>query len=114
MSGTLAISTKTMMAGTLGFQPPEQLKAQQIGPPCDVYAFGCMVIILFAERVLWPGLTPYQIMVKITVENEKPDVSDLPQSVCRLSGHCLSDVSIRPSIMTIHNEVLEICGSINN
>ena len=57
-----------MMAGTPGFQPPEQLKAEKIGPACDVFAFGCVMIVLFGERVLWPGLTPFQIMHKLTGE----------------------------------------------
>ena len=49
----------TMMAGSPGFQAPEQLRAQSIGLHCDVYVFGCVVIVLFQERVLCPGLTPY-------------------------------------------------------
>ena len=113
MSGTMAIGTKTMMAETPGFQSPEQLKAQNIGPGCDVYTFGCVVVILFTERVLWPGLTPYQIMVKITVENEKPDTNDLTPNVYKLCGECVSDISNRPLIMTIHQELLQICGKIN-
>ena len=49
MSETLAIGMKTVMAGTPGFQSPEQLRAQTIGPPSDVYTFGC---VLFGELAL--------------------------------------------------------------
>jgi serine/threonine protein kinase len=30
-----------MMAGTPGFQSPEQLRAEEVGIASDVYAFGC-------------------------------------------------------------------------
>ena len=33
MSGTMVCSTRTMMAGTPGFQSPEQLQAKNIGLP---------------------------------------------------------------------------------
>ena len=42
MANTSAIGTKTAMAGSPGFHSPEQLR-----PPSDVFAFGCVVITLF-------------------------------------------------------------------
>lgn len=36
----MTVGTKTMLAGTPGFQSPEQLKAESVGIPSNVYAFG--------------------------------------------------------------------------
>ncbi len=47
MTGSTVIGTKTMMAGSPGYQAPEQLRAQSIGPHCDCYAFGCVIIVIF-------------------------------------------------------------------
>lgn len=74
-----------MQAGTPGFQAPEQLRAEPIDVGADVYAFGCLTIKLFGEKTVWPGLTPYQIIVKVAMNNQLPDVHHLPlfiQPVC--------------------------------
>ena len=77
MSKTTAIGTRTMMAGSPGFQPPEQLHSESIGVQCDVYAFGGVVAITITERVLWPGLNAFQIIQKVTVEEEKPNTDGM-------------------------------------
>jgi len=41
-----------MLAGTPGFQSPEQLKAESIGPPSDIYAFSGVLSVLFGEQPL--------------------------------------------------------------
>lgn len=40
MTLTAQVGTKTMLAGSPGFQPPEQLRAHSVGIESDVYAFG--------------------------------------------------------------------------
>ncbi len=65
MSNTTVMSTKTMLAGTPGYQSPEQLKGESLGPPSDVYAYGGVLVALFGGRPLWPGLSHYQIMYKV-------------------------------------------------
>lgn len=42
-----AVGTRTMLAGSPGYQAPEQLRAESLGPHCDIYAFGCVMIVLF-------------------------------------------------------------------
>ena len=46
VSSTTLIGTKTMMAGSPGFQAPELLHVESLGPHCEVYAFGCVLIVL--------------------------------------------------------------------
>ena len=52
ISQTNSIGTRTMMAGSPGFQPPEQLRSESVGPECDVYAFGGVTTITLTEKVL--------------------------------------------------------------
>lgn len=97
-----------MLAGTPGFQPPEQLRAESIGTACDVYAYGGVLAILYGEKILWPGLSAFQVMCKVTVSKEMPVLDHLPgfiQDVCR---QCLSDVSVRPCIGVVLGNLLNI------
>ena len=108
MANTSAIGTKTAMAGSPGFQSPEQLQAQKkdVGPPSDVFAFGCVVITLFRGMPLWPELTPFQIMCKVTVQKEKPCMSGLPQLLKTLCTKCLDNCILdRPSVVDVQKEL---------
>ena len=46
----MTVGTKTMLAVTPGFQSPEQLKAESVGMPSNVYAFGGFLAVLFVEQ----------------------------------------------------------------
>ena len=89
MSGLVEIGSKTMMAGTPGYQAPEQLRAESVGIHSDVYAFGCVIITLYQEKLLWPGLNQYQILCKVTVEKEKPDMKDLSAEILNIVSKCV-------------------------
>ena len=43
------------MAGTPGYQAPEQLKAERVGVYSDVYAFGCIILVLYSGIPIWPA-----------------------------------------------------------
>ncbi len=53
--------TQTLLAGSPGFQSPEQLRAISTGPPSDMYAFGG---VLVGKSPVWPALTPFRILHK--------------------------------------------------
>ena len=72
MSHTSALGTRTMLAGSPGYQSHEQLHTESIGPPSDVYALGGVCLVTLAEKPLWPGFSMYQIFQKVT-HNEKPN-----------------------------------------
>ena len=67
-----------MLAGSPSFQSPEQLRGESTGTPTDIYALGAVALVVFGERPVWPGLSMYQIMFKVTVQSAKPDTSFLP------------------------------------
>ena len=85
------------MAGSPGFQPAEQLRAQSVGVESDVYAFGGVLLVVFTERPIWEGLSPYQIMYKVSVENAVPDTTDLDEEMAALCKSCFNDKSRRPA-----------------
>ena len=110
MSGTAVLGTKTMMAGTPGYQAPEQLRAQSVGIHTDVYAFGCVIITLYQEEVLWQNLTQYQILCKVTVENEKPNMSKLSGEIAVIAERCVQAATERPQIQFVLQRLLAQCS----
>ena len=82
MSGTNIIGgTKTKLAGSPGYQAPEQLQNKGLG---DIYAFGAVLLVLFGERQVWTFLSPFQNMYKVTM----PDIAHLPPSVQEVCKMC--------------------------
>jgi len=104
MSGTNVVGTKTMLAGSPGFQSPEQLRNESLGLPSDVYALGAVLFILFGETQVWPGLSPFQIVYKVAVCGDKPNTSHLLSPIKAVCQSCFSDVSCRPPA----NHVLKV------
>ena len=100
-----------MLAGSPGYQSPEQLRAESIGPPSDVYAFGGVCLVSFLCKPLWPGLGMFQIIQKVT-NNEKPNTDLLKDydkgRVRQICDKCFNNVSVRPSSMQVLQELLDI------
>lgn len=114
MTETIAkAGTRTMLAGTPGFQPPEQLQASSIGIECDVYAVGAVLVVLFNELPLWPSLTPFQIMHKVTIERETPSIIGLDPSVGGVCAKCFHTIETRPPIQEILRNLIDIMKSNN-
>ena len=82
--------TFTFKAGTPSFQSPEQLNGTNIGTHCDVYAFGCVLLELFAEKQIWEGLSARSIMFRVGVKGKHPHVTSLikPGVACQQENSC--------------------------
>lgn len=104
ISQTSSMGTKTMLAGSPGFQSPEQLRTETIGPSSDVYAFGCVMVVTFKETPLWLGLNCYQIMQKVT-NNEKPNTCGIPTELENICCRCFNAMPSRPSMAVILKEL---------
>ena len=98
ISSSHLLGTKTIQSGTPGFQAPEQLRAEAIDVGADVYAFGALIIELFGEEPIWKGLTPYQIIVKVALNDVFPDYSRLPLNIQRICSMCMKPKHERSSI----------------
>lgn len=100
ISQTACVGTKTMLAGSPGYQSPEQLRAENSGPPSDVYAFGAVMVVSLQKSPLWPGLNCFQIMQKVTT-NVKPDTQGIASDLKQLCDQCFDPVGSRPGIQTV-------------
>ena len=108
ISNTCQASMRTMQAGSPGYQSPELLRAERVGVHCDVYAVGGVMLVTFGERPMWPGLSQFQIMCKITVENKAPDTSHLAVGLGKLCQECFSPLDHRPSIIDIFKKLTKL------
>lgn len=106
MSGTNVIGTRTMLAGSPGFQSPEQLKNDSIGLPTDVYALGAVLLVLYGETPVWPNLAVYQIMYKVAVDKTKPTTAHLPPIVKDICNECFNDLPLRPTANIVLKMIL--------
>ena len=110
VSQTHVFSTRTMKAGTPGFQAPEQLKQHTLSVSCDMYAFGGVVIELFGENPVWPlGLSHFQIMYKVSIEQVMPSTSHLDGAIQAICSQCLTaDSIVRATALQILQMLLSL------
>jgi len=97
MVDTRTLGTQTCQQGTPSFQSHEQLTAMDVGTEADIYAFGCLAVELFGRKPVWEGLHPYQIITKVVVDREKPNIGHLDPKLHPLCKACLSDSNDRIS-----------------
>ena len=112
MTETAKAGTRTMLAGTPGFQSPEQLQASSIGIECDVYAIGAVMVVTFTEKPLWPSLNPFQIIHKVTVEKETPNVAGVEPKIGEVCSKCFLTIERRPPIQVILRDLVKIMESV--
>ena len=82
--------------------------------PFDVSAIGGVIVVTFTGKPLWPSLTPFQIMCKVTVENAKPSTAELPNSVVTLCNSCFNEVRERPLIEKVLQGIINYRRNLNN
>ena len=97
----------TMQAGTPAFQPPEQLKGEQCGTFCDIYALGCITVELFGEVQVWAGLAPHTIILKVA-DGNFPSVDHIPKKVVKLTQLCLTKQDQRATAPTVLKEICRL------
>ena len=97
----LSFGTATRTAGTPGFQSPEQLKAEELGTTCDVYALGGVLTELFGGKPLWGDLSNCAIMFKVGVEGTMPETEHLPPDIRKIVSCCLCRAASRETAATV-------------
>lgn len=65
-----SLAKQTLLERGQCWQVLQPLRSEFVGPQCDVYAFGGVTMITLTEKVVWPGLNPFQIMQNITVKGK--------------------------------------------
>ena len=97
-----------MLAGTPGFQSPEQLKLENIHGRTDVFSLGGVLAEMFGQRPLWEGYTHYQIMYKLTVEGVHPPISHLPSEVQKICKSCFAEKIKKVNSVAALNKLLQL------
>jgi serine/threonine protein kinase len=97
MSQTSSVGTNTMLAGSPGYQSPEQLRAEECSISSDVYAFGAVMVVCLTGCTLWPGLNCYQIMQKVT-SNVQPNTQGIQNDFKKICDKCFQPTNLRPHI----------------
>ena len=104
--------TTQFKAGTPGFQSPEQLTGGDIGPHCDVYAFGCVALELFSEKPIWEGLSSHAIMFRVGVKGEFPPAECSQPEVNEAITCCFKEISARVAAVELLSIICDIILSL--
>lgn len=107
-------TTSTHVVGTYPYMAPEMFEGSKSGAAVDLYSFGCVLIELFGERRVWPGLhTSAEIMRKVCGSFNSPptmpETNDLPllyATICR--GCCQLKPQDRITIDTVVQKLDDI------
>ena len=82
----------------------------------DVYAIGAVLLVMFGETQVWPELTPFQIMYRVTVHKEKPETAHLPLYMQKFCQSCFEEISLRPPsnvmlqcLLIIKHDLMLLC-----
>ena len=65
-----------------------------------------LVLYLFGEMPIWGGLTPYQIIVKVAINDEVPDYSKLPSNIQSICKMCMIQKEERSNITDVLRALL--------
>lgn len=74
MGRDAAITGERAVPGTPAFMAPEQVGSEEVGPPADIYALGCVAFWLATGRFVFEGKSPVEIMVRHS-HDAPPDVN---------------------------------------
>ena len=95
MTATRVFGTATKLAGTAGYQSPEQLKGENVTVSADMYA---ILTELFGGKPLWENVSSYAIMCQVSVKGK---MLNLPSSVQIIVKKCLCPVENRATAAAI-------------
>ena len=73
--------------GTTAYMAPERFRNDQVGAPCDVFAWAATIAYAASGRPPFGNDSLASVMHRIL--NEEPDLPDLPGSLDELVRHCL-------------------------
>ncbi|MYW09239.1 protein kinase, partial [Streptomyces sp. SID2563] len=94
--GATALTATDVVIGTPGYLAPEQAVAGPVGPGCDVFSLGCVLVYAATGRRPFGDGTPAAVLFR-TVHQE-PDLDGVPDTLLPLITACLAkDPADRPS-----------------
>ncbi len=102
-----------MIAGTPHYMSPEAISSpQDIGPPTDVYALGCVAYFLLSGRELFAGNTPMAICgmhLHVAPDPIFDRVPDIDPMFAELITQCVrKEPEARPTTDALHQALVEL------
>ncbi|MFH9136723.1 ABC transporter substrate-binding protein [Streptomyces sp. NPDC017524] len=106
--GATALTATDAVIGTPGYLAPEQASAGPVGPACDVFSLGC--VLVYAATGRRPFGDGGAAGVLFRTVHEEPDLAGVPPELLPLITACLSkDPAARPPASRIGDD-LEAAG----
>nr|WP_237536769.1 bifunctional serine/threonine-protein kinase/ABC transporter substrate-binding protein [Streptomyces sp. SID5785] len=94
--GATALTATDAVIGTPGYLAPEQASAGPLGPSCDVFSLGCVLVHAATGRRPFGDGTAAAVLFRTV--HEEPDLTGLPAQLLPLVTACLSkDPAERPA-----------------
>ncbi|MFD3814855.1 ABC transporter substrate-binding protein [Streptomyces rubiginosohelvolus] len=94
--GATALTATGAVIGTPGYLAPEQASAGPLGPPCDVFSLGC--VLVYAATGRGPFGEGGGAGALFRTVHEEPDLTGVPSGLTPLIAACLAkDPAARPT-----------------
>ncbi|MDX2649581.1 phosphate ABC transporter substrate-binding protein PstS [Streptomyces sp. PA03-1a] len=96
-AGTERLTRTGTVVGTPAFMAPEQFRAGAVGPACDVFALGAVLVYAATGHGPFDGDSSHAIGFRVVYE--EPDLTGLPEELHAFVAPCLAKVAQeRPSV----------------
>ncbi|MFD9425435.1 MULTISPECIES: ABC transporter substrate-binding protein [unclassified Streptomyces] len=104
--GATALTATDAVIGTPGYLAPEQASAGPVGPACDVFSLGC--VLVYAATGRRPFGEGAAAGVLFRTVHEEPDLRGLPPGLRALAAACLAkDPAARPTADQVHRALAD-------
>lgn len=102
--GATALTATDSVIGTPGYLAPEQASAGPLGPGCDVFSLGCVLVYAATGRRPFGQGTPAGVLFRTV--HEAPDLEGVPAALLPLITACLAkDPADRPGAQEVAREL---------
>ncbi|HEY9327305.1 MAG TPA: serine/threonine-protein kinase, partial [Streptomyces sp.] len=102
--GATALTATDAVIGTPGYLAPEQASTGPLGPGCDVFSLGCVLVYAATGRRPFGQGTPAGVLFRTV--HEAPDLEGVPAALLPLITACLAkDPADRPSTRAVAREL---------
>ncbi|WP_432021920.1 protein kinase domain-containing protein [Streptomyces parvus] len=100
--GATALTATGAVIGTPGYLAPEQASAGPLGPPCDVFSLGC--VLVYAATGRGPFGEGGGAGALFRTVHEEPDLTGIPPGPAPLIAACLTkDPAARPTASRVRD-----------